>query len=782
MKRFRPADYRGVCNGRYQTRPFSPSMPHTKQFHAHQSTLLAAIFLLWLAFAIRLHNLAQDSLWIDELITVWDAQSGLENILNLRGHPPLMYLLVNASIQQFGETEFGLRLVSFWGSLLAIPLLIALGRAMGRSYTGILAAFFLTLSPFHLRHAQEARHYALLMTISLAAYLLLYLAIRRPTMGRWAGFGLMTVLNLLTHYGAFVVLACQSILIAGWVMWQLGQKKWKTIAYPLVSVVIVTALFTLRLPQIQRALDRNLGGQTLARSGAEATIPEWLTIAFKALGTENNIMASGFLLLAVLGAILLVRQRNWFDLAFLGTALLLPLPIILVTGVQREALPRYIIYMLPFYLLLTAVPLITLWRHLTERYNKCLSQWAAAVIVIGLLLISGPTIQAEYEYEIHDWHGVVTRLIEQTADDNVIIPMTLTATRNYNIAHRGVNYYLSQTTEPGSVLHGSYMALNDIAALQYEYKDVWVVIMHGRGQKALIDLGLESTHFQQDIYLIYDGRSELSTLEKIADLYEKILPLAKRDLPYCLYEQELAAILLFEDPIAAATHLRNAQALCPDLPNSHQESIRMSLLSAFEERLSTEMADALTDGRTQNARQLAAASLKLWPQDETARNIITYANLLDRFVAGEATAISNSPEQVRRDTFHMPTDANSDSDNVLFLHPPGQVSYQLTLPPEPTRLQFRIGMAPQSWDWGGDGAAFFVTVTTADGRSQKLLHRHIRNTREYRYWHPFDFSLADYAGQTITLTLGTDPGSAGDTTGDWALWERPSVVWESFQP
>ena len=46
-----------------------------------------------------------------------------------------------------------------------------------------------------------------------------------------------------------------------------------------------------------------------------------------------------------------------------------------------------------------------------------------------------------------------------------------------------------------------------------------------------------------------------------------------------------------------------------------------------------------------------------------------------------------------------------------------------------------------------------------------------------RAWHDVEVPLRQYAGQTITLTLETDPGPKGDTTGDWAGWESPRVVY-----
>jgi hypothetical protein len=36
--------------------------------------------------------------------------------------------------------------------------------------------------------------------------------------------------------------------------------------------------------------------------------------------------------------------------------------------------------------------------------------------------------------------------------------------------------------------------------------------------------------------------------------------------------------------------------------------------------------------------------------------------------------------------------------------------------------------------------------------------------------------LDEFAGQTVTFTLATKAGPAGDGTGDWAGWDAPRIV------
>ena len=105
--------------------------------------------------------------------------------------------------------------------------------------------------------------------------------------------------------------------------------------------------------------------------------------------------------------------------------------------------------------------------------------------------------------------------------------------------------------------------------------------------------------------------------------------------------------------------------------------------------------------------------------------------------------------------------------------------WELTLPKDPVVFRTRIGMVPDSWEWGGDGSTFVVLIKSEDGKVAELFRQHISNDESDRYWHPVEISLNSYANQRVSLSLQTEPGPAGDVTGDWAIWDRPGIWWET---
>ena len=88
-------------------------------------------------------------------------------------------------------------------------------------------------------------------------------------------------------------------------------------------------------------------------------------------------------------------------------------------------------------------------------------------------------------------------------------------------------------------------------------------------------------------------------------------------------------------------------------------------------------------------------------------------------------------------------------------------------------------MAPESWNWGGDGGTFVITVDSEKQSPTTLLRQHISNNTADQHWHDIAISLAPYSGETITITLATESGPDDDFTGDWAGWESPRIIWDN---
>lgn len=152
-----------------------------------------AIFLVF--FLLRLYRLGHHDLWYDEAGTLSYAQYPWGN-----WNAPLYWILLHYWIKIFGISEFSLRLPSAVFSFLSVIIVFILGKELFDKKTGIIASFFMGLSPFHLWYAQEARDYSMVLFFGLLSSWLLYKSLKVNKKNLWLFFVLASIVGFYTNY------------------------------------------------------------------------------------------------------------------------------------------------------------------------------------------------------------------------------------------------------------------------------------------------------------------------------------------------------------------------------------------------------------------------------------------------------------------------------------------------------------------------------------------------------------------------------------------------------
>ncbi len=150
----------------------------------------------------------------------------------------------------------------------------------------------------------------------------------------------------------------------------------------------------------------------------------------------------------------------------------------------------------------------------------------------------------------------------------------------------------------------------------------------------------------------------------------------------------------------------------------------------------------------------------------TQLDAVTAYDFLSNLVTANVVSAPNDP--IQSTTFKLYDEA---AYPTLLMHPEGHATFNVTLPIGVPCFRADLALDPQSWGWGGDGAAFMVSVN-----GEKVLDRYVGNTDNDRFWQPVIVDLSKWAGQTIALTLATGPGPNSDFTGDLAGWGLPRIV------
>jgi mannosyltransferase len=348
-----------------------------------------ASLLAMVAFAVffSVTIFAQNSLRLDEAQSLFQVNRGIPGMLNLVAqdvHVPLYHTLLHYWIIVFGQSVFSARMMSllfFVGTILMTYVLAS--YAFGRRSIGVFAALLVTLSPFTNWYGSEARMYTMLAFMAtLHAYLFLK-ALRKPHVGRWILWGIVTVFGLYTHYFfAFVML---SELVAVVMM----RNRFES-PHPIRSVILVGGIASLSLlPWLLYVYHLGFASNTQPALGEPSPGDLFDTYAQFVFGfqtsTINTVIVSLWPVAVLLGFFALQRSSKKIPPETLVFVLFATLPVILAFVISVTIKPFYI----SRYLIVSLPALLILISWLLTRYRRSIAVASRIVLVaiIGALFV-----------------------------------------------------------------------------------------------------------------------------------------------------------------------------------------------------------------------------------------------------------------------------------------------------------------------------------------------------------------------------------------------------------
>ncbi len=173
----------------------------------NQKISMVLFLILIFSFFLRIYRIDYHRVWYDEVRSIATA----EKISSKEGffayYKPLYFLILKLWINLFGIDVTLLRLLSVIFAIISIIFIYRIGCLIINSRLGIISAFLLSISCFHIYHSQQVRHFTFLVMLCVLSYFYLL----KIWQGRNKFFLYNTFLNILiifTHpYGLSVVLA-----------------------------------------------------------------------------------------------------------------------------------------------------------------------------------------------------------------------------------------------------------------------------------------------------------------------------------------------------------------------------------------------------------------------------------------------------------------------------------------------------------------------------------------------------------------------------------------------
>ena len=248
------------------------------------------------------------------------------------------YLFMHFWTAAFGDSVAVMRLPSLLAVALGVGLVGELGRRLFTPGVGLAGALIGAAVPQLSRYAQDARSYGLAFLFAVLSTLLLYLALARPTWGRWIGYGAALTLLGYSHLIGLLVLSGHLVAVA--LRRRAGRDRRLLVRWPavvLAAVLLVSPLIRLGLSQ-------------------RGTQLEWIA----PLDLHQVLIAPGVIFGAPTAGLLIVGlafAARWSQPSVVGEmAALAVLPPVLLIAVSFVTSPLWV----PRYMLVVVVPLALL--------------------------------------------------------------------------------------------------------------------------------------------------------------------------------------------------------------------------------------------------------------------------------------------------------------------------------------------------------------------------------------------------------------------------------------
>ncbi|MBK6858422.1 MAG: glycosyltransferase family 39 protein [Microthrixaceae bacterium] len=254
-------------------------------------------------------------LWMDEALSVNIAglpAGQIPDALRHDGHPPLYYLLLHGWIRLFGSADHVTRALSGLWSVALLVLMYVAGRRLGGRRVALTSVVLLAVSPFAIRYATEARMYAMVSTLALAAWLFAEASWKRRRPAPLIGLAVCTSLLLWTHYWVIwlVLSACVIVAVIAFSSWRAGGTETKAAALGVMAALTVGAVSF--LPWVPTLVFQARHTATpWARASRPAEVISTSASDFGGGVTgEAELLGWLFLVLVAIGA-WAYSQRNW---------------------------------------------------------------------------------------------------------------------------------------------------------------------------------------------------------------------------------------------------------------------------------------------------------------------------------------------------------------------------------------------------------------------------------------------------------------------------------------
>lgn len=337
------------------------------------------ILLFGLSLTVRLFQIASQSYWNDEFVSVYFSTRASWDAITWDNHPFLYHFLLKVWIYFWGPYEFSTRLLSaLFSSLTSFIVFLTVQKNVSTK-TAWVAAGLHIIHSFSIQYAQETRMYSLFeLTAAIQLYYFSSYYLKKEKCFHWLAAS--TLLMTMVHYISYLLIIIQAVLI-------FKRKIRSATHFWIISLIaFITALAAsyyfsfswihLEWQKLRFQLDPN------------SQLP-FSVLQDLFLGSTPGFWFSALLIFVALVFLFRLHQDTQFAFLKISTLTVLSIFVIILLmtySTQRSLfLSRYFIFLIPWILFILALSL-----NYFETYRNIRIFYILAAVLYSLSFYSLP--------------------------------------------------------------------------------------------------------------------------------------------------------------------------------------------------------------------------------------------------------------------------------------------------------------------------------------------------------------------------------------------------------
>lgn len=398
------------------------------------------VLIISAGLAFRLYHLGAQSVWFDEVCTSFASNNpfpvGLKAAMGsvLQN---LYYYFMAVWMMIFGIGEFSIRFPSLVFSVLSIFFIFKLSKELFDETTGLIAALLLSVSPYSINYAQEARMYSMLWLLGILSFLFFYRFLVRDRIIYLVLYIIFSVLSVYTAYTAFLFIIVQNTIFFTFLN-RTKCRQWLT------GQAVILLLYSPWSLALIRAVKFRQG---IGWIGKTKDYYGFLVYAFDlffngSFGTKTPLEPGVYWFLiisAFIGIVYAFKQRHRFVLSYCIVGLWILIPVVVYCLVDALVYP----VLQQRYLGFAHIPLVIIF---SAGMMRCRTPIRIFILVL-LLLVAFAHVVPYYQdnLKIHgeDLRGLSAELQKKVGSGDLIVSNFNPAIMRYYYKKQKISYITS---------------------------------------------------------------------------------------------------------------------------------------------------------------------------------------------------------------------------------------------------------------------------------------------------------------------------------------------------